>query len=140
MGWFSEDLITEPSCSSLVWRDKLERPLQTLPPRSGDSAKAGDWGREPDPWEGKPEQLLLSSRVAGYCKPSPGPVQGGQGDIVSALRHLQVCRHRKELGAGGEGLPGMALFGKASAPPPPTWCSGSEWQMGSCKIDVSGPI
>lgn len=55
MGSFSKDLITELSCSSLVWRDKLERPLQTLPPRNRDSEKVGDWGREPEPWEGKLE-------------------------------------------------------------------------------------
>lgn len=64
-------------------------------------------------------------------------MQGGRGDIVSALQHPQGHRERKELGETGVCvgvLTGMALLlGKASANHPCdlTRGSGSEWQVGS---------
>lgn len=135
MGWFSRGLFTEPSCSSLVWRGKLERTLQTLPPRSGDSPKAGDWDREPEPPERKPRQLLVSPLVAGYCVPSLGPMRGWQGDSVSALQHLQVSRDGKELGETGGGLTGIALLlGKASAPTPPPAPDPGQWPRVAARI------
>ena len=95
MHWFSKGLITEPSCSSLVWRGKLERPLQTLPlglgthqRQSASASWQGIWGRQPEPvgrgfdWDG-------TAIRKGLCSP---PDLGPRPRVADRIK-----QHRRPL-------------------------------------------
>lgn len=101
MGWFFEDLITEPPCSSLVWRDKLERPHQTLRPRGGDSPKQGTGAGSLGPGR---ESQSSSSCPLGLLDTASLPLaQCGAGGGTSSLLSStpRSTEDRKELGETG---------------------------------------
>lgn len=138
MGWFSEDLITEPSCSSPVWGGQLERLLQTCllewgPTKGGQHAPCGrGFGAGSlSLWGGAAPRVLSGSRIPwAFSWPNVG-----RQCLCSSSTPSQRRQEETQGDRWGGVLTGVALLlGKASAAHLPR-DNGPEWQIESCKTD-----